>query len=51
LKIREWLRKNVHEMGSIYKPTELIQKITGEELDAKCFIEYIDKKFRAIYKI
>jgi carboxypeptidase Taq len=51
LKIREWLKTNVHQMGSIYKPNELIRRITGEELDPKYFIDYIEKKFKDIYKI
>jgi len=51
LKVREWLKKNIHEMGSIYKPNELIQKVTGEVLNPAYFIEYVEKKFKAIYKL
>lgn len=49
--VHEWLKGNIHKHGSIYKPTELIKMVTGEELSAKYFIEYLNEKFKEIYKI
>lgn len=49
--IHEWLKNNIHKYGSIYKPIELIKRVTGEELSEKYFIEYLNKKFKEIYKI
>lgn len=49
--INEWLKENVHKYGAIYKPTELIYKVTGEELTAKYFIDYLREKYSSIYKL
>ena len=48
--VDEWLKENVHECANLYDPSDLIKKITGEELQAKYFIEYLDNKYKEIYK-
>lgn len=47
--VKEWLNKNIHKYGSLYKPEELVKLVTGEELTAKYFIEYLYKKYSRIY--
>ena len=49
--IREWLRENVHQYGKLYTPNELIVKITGEELDAKYLVKYLEEKYAEVYKL
>ena len=49
--IHEWLKENIHKYGSIYKPTELIKRVTGEELSSKYFIEYLNNKYKEIYNL
>ena len=49
--IHKWLRENVHEYGAIYTPSELIKKVTGEELTAKYFLQYLNKKYSNIYNL
>jgi carboxypeptidase Taq len=49
-KILEWLRKNIHSMGSQYSPQILCEKVTGEKLNFKYFMEYANNKFKDIYK-
>ncbi|MBD3196726.1 MAG: carboxypeptidase M32 [Candidatus Lokiarchaeota archaeon] len=49
--ILEYLRENVHQYGRIYQPRELIQKISGKELDAKYFVKYLKDKFYPIYGV
>lgn len=49
--VHNWLKDNIHKFGAVYKPTELIKKVTGEELSAKYFIDYINEKFKDIYTI
>lgn len=44
--ILDWLRKNIHQYGSLYFPDELVRKITKEELNANYFLEYVKEKFR-----
>lgn len=46
-----WLRENIHQYGSLYWPTELIKKVTGEELDSKYFLNYLQSKFSRLYKL
>lgn len=46
-----YLRENVYQYGRIYRPNELIRKITGSDLDPKYFINYLKKKFYPIYKV
>ncbi|ERI90492.1 putative thermostable carboxypeptidase 1 [Clostridiales bacterium oral taxon 876 str. F0540] len=48
-KIHEWLKENIHKHGSVYKPADIIKMVTGEELNAKYFIEYLNKKYSEIY--
>ena len=48
--VDEWLKENVHECANLYDPSDLIKKITGEELQAKYLIEYLDNKYKEIYK-
>jgi len=40
-----WLRENVHRHGMRYRGPELIKNITGKELSAKAFVEYLKVKF------
>lgn len=49
--ITEWLKENVHQHGAVFKPAELIKKVTGEELSAKYFIEYLNEKFGRLYGV
>lgn len=49
--INEWLKENIHKHGAVYEPTELIKRVTGEELTAKYFIEYLNKKYGEIYNL
>lgn len=48
--IHKWLNNNVHKYASIYSPSELIVKISNEELNPKYFIDYLEKKYLEIYK-
>lgn len=49
--IHSWLKDNIHKHGSVYKPEELIKMVTGEELTAKHYIDYINKKYGEIYEL
>ncbi|MFM1847357.1 MAG: hypothetical protein RL417_831 [Pseudomonadota bacterium] len=43
--IYNWLRANVHRHGMRYRGVELIKRISGAELSAEPFIQYIKAKF------
>lgn len=49
--IREWLTENVHRHGQRYPTDELIERATGEPLSADPFIDYIERKFGALYDL
>jgi len=44
-----WLRTNIHQHGRKFKPTELIERITGEGLSAEPYLRYLRTKFGEIY--
>ena len=46
-----YLRENIHQYGRIYKPLDLLKKITGENLNPDYFINYLEKKFYPIYNV
>lgn len=47
--IKKWLIENIHSYGKTFTPEELITKITGEGINPKYFIDYLEKKFSDIY--
>ncbi|MFW5802034.1 MAG: carboxypeptidase M32, partial [Spirochaeta sp.] len=49
--ILDWLRRNIHVHGSAKTPAELLQDITGQELQAQPFIDYLEAKYREIYQL
>jgi carboxypeptidase Taq len=47
--IKDWLVKNVHSYGDLYDPADLIRKITGKELEAEPYLEYLREKYSKLY--
>nr|WP_263327552.1 carboxypeptidase M32 [Neobacillus sp. Marseille-Q6967] len=47
--IQEWLKDSIHQYGKLYTPNELIVRVTGEELNADYLVEYLEKKYSAVY--
>jgi len=43
--LREWLREHVYQHGSRYPPRELLQRVTGSELDPEPYLNYLRAKF------
>ena len=41
----KWLRTNIHQHGRRYYAEELCERVTGEVLDLKYFMDYVDGKF------
>ncbi|MBV9674650.1 MAG: carboxypeptidase M32, partial [Verrucomicrobia bacterium] len=41
----EWLRRNIHQHGKRYIPTDLMIRATGEPTRAKYRIDYLRKKY------
>jgi carboxypeptidase Taq len=47
--IKRWLIKNVHSHGDLYDPADLMQRITGKDLDAEPYLEYLREKYSGLY--
>ncbi|MFX1315236.1 MAG: carboxypeptidase M32 [Promethearchaeota archaeon] len=44
-----YLKQNVHQYGKIYRASDLIKKITGEDLNPDYFVKYVEDKYYPIY--
>lgn len=49
--IKEWLTDNVYQYGKLRTPNELILSISGEKLNPSYFVQYLNTKYREIYKL
>lgn len=49
--LREWLREKIHRHGRSITARELVKAVTGKELSAKPFLDYLDEKYRGIYEL
>jgi len=47
--ITNWLSENVHKHGVMYTPEELLKRATGEVFNPKYYVNYLEKKFSALY--
>lgn len=43
--IYEWLKTNIHSKGRLYSVDQLLINATGESLNAKYFIEYLNNRY------
>ena len=47
--ILSWLRENIHVHGSKFTPAELVQRVTGEQIDPQAYINYLQTKYSELY--
>mmetsp|Transcript_29400 Transcript_29400/g.113834 ORF Transcript_29400/g.113834 Transcript_29400/m.113834 type:complete len:295 (+) Transcript_29400:1007-1891(+) len=48
--VKKWLNENVHSVGSLHSSLdELLESVTGEPLNVKYFLQYLNDKYRAYY--
>lgn len=45
MSIRRWQQENIHRHGSVYTAPELIRRVSGEPLNPRFFIDYLERKF------
>jgi len=43
--IKQWLSRNVYAYGNMYDPADLLRRITGENINVKHYISYLDAKY------
>jgi len=46
-----WLRENIHHRGRGRKAEELVRELTGQNLTAAPFLDYLEDKYKKIYSI
>lgn len=46
-----WLRANIHQYGSKFRPQELVQRITGTKIDPQPYLRYLKQKYGQIYSL
>ena len=46
-----WLRDNIHHHGSKFTPRELVQRVTGGDMDARPYMAYLREKYSDIYDL
>ena len=49
--LHAWLNENIYVWGHRLSPQELLKKVTGGELKAEPFLQYIETKYRDLYGI
>ena len=47
--LKKWLNEKIHSQGQRYRAGDLCRKITGKELSSDYFLDYLGKKFGALY--
>ncbi|MHC1784102.1 MAG: carboxypeptidase M32 [Anaerolineaceae bacterium] len=46
-----WLRSRIHVEGGKYEPQELIQKVTGSRINPLPYLNYLETKYKEIYRL
>jgi carboxypeptidase Taq len=47
--VRDWLTKRIYAYGNLYDPMELLDRVTGEGINVRPFIDYLDAKCSTLY--
>lgn len=46
-----WLRENIHQHGSKFKPQDLVKRVVGSHIASEPYIKYLNDKFGDIYQL
>jgi carboxypeptidase Taq len=49
--ILAWLRERIHRHGRVYSATDVCRQVTGEPLNARHFLDYLEGKFGELYRL
>lgn len=49
--LKSWLNEKIHRHGKFFTPAEIVQRVTGEPIDSKYFIAYINEKYTDLYQL
>jgi carboxypeptidase Taq len=45
----QWLRDNIHSQGKRFRAPDLLQEVTGEKLNHRHLIEYLERRYQPLY--
>lgn len=46
-----WLRQNIHSEGRRYRSRDLMRKVTGEDLNPRYLLSYLESKYGELYSL
>lgn len=49
--LRVWTKEAIHRHGGIYKPMDLVRRVTGRGLDSEPYLQYLETKYKQIYRL
>jgi len=49
--LRSWLTENIYQWGRKYEPADLVKRVTGRSMDTAPYLDYLTKKYTAIYDL
>lgn len=49
--LQTWLAEEIHQHGQRFTTPELLQRVTGSELTADPFVEYVREKYSKLYEL
>ncbi len=47
--VNEWLEEHVWKYGSLYKPSQVLDRALGEPFDPACYVQYLTDKYTDVY--
>jgi carboxypeptidase Taq len=47
--VNAWLNKNIHALGNMLDPEDLIRKATGRNLNSEAYLQYLNEKYGELY--
>jgi carboxypeptidase Taq len=47
--LRQWLGQKIHRWGRMFTPDHLAQRVTGSEVTTEPFLQYLERKYGALY--
>ncbi|RXZ81898.1 carboxypeptidase M32 [Paenibacillaceae bacterium] len=51
LPLKAWLTERIYQHGKLFTPSELVERVTGESLNPQYLVNYLEQKYRDIYKL
>jgi carboxypeptidase Taq len=51
LPIKDWLTHEIYQYGMLQTPSEILTRVTGEELNPDYLVQYLTDKYSDIYKL